>query len=273
MLRHLTVLLAALVLALVLAPTAFAAGPANDRISNPVVIDAIPASVRVDTTHATSSHSDPGYCFGPEMGPDPATVWFSYTATTTGPLGATTFGSDYPTTLYIGTPTRNGFDQLICGETSRSLQSAVRFEATAGVTYLFAVGAGSSSDGRGGNLVFNLDVGPPTQVVDVTLDPHGTIERQNVIFHGTTSCTAPTTFQSVVIVELDQGTGPRAADYIGFADVTSCPASGTPFQIVLEQQVGQVKPGAVTLDIIFAACNDFECGNKTIDLLAATLTR
>jgi hypothetical protein len=273
MLRHLTVLLAALALALVLAPSAMAAGPANDRVSKAIVIGAIPASVRVDTTQATSSSSDPGYCFGPEMGPDPATVWFSYTATTTGPLGATTFGSDYATTLYIGTSTRHGFEQIACGETSRSLQSAVRFDATAGVTYLFAAAASPFGGSNGGNLVFNLDVGPPAQVVDFTLDPHGTIDRQSVVFHGTASCTAPTTFQSAVVVELDQGTGPRAADYIGFADITNCPVSATPFQIVLEQQVGQVKPGPVTLDIIFAACNDFECGNKTIELMAATLSR
>src|SRR5918912_213317 len=133
MLRHLTVLAAALPLALVGAPNATAAGPANDRVSKATVISAIPASVAVDTTGATSSSSDPGYCFGPELGPDPATVWFSYTPTTSG---------------------------------------------------------------------------PPAQSVDVTLDPNGTLVRQQVVFHGTASCTAPTTFQSVVIVELDQGSGP-----------------------------------------------------------------
>jgi hypothetical protein len=271
--RRLTALLATLALTLVAAPAAVAAAPSNDRSSSPIVIGAIPATITLDTTDARSSKSDPGYCFGPELGPDPATVWFSYTPTDSGPLGATTFGSDYDTTLYIGTATRNGFQQIACADDSRTLQSAVRFDATAGVTYLFMVGASPFGDGNGGNLVLNLDVGPVAQVVDVTLDSNGTLVRQDVLFHGTVSCTAPTTFQSVVIVELDQGTGDRAADYIGFADITDCPGTDIPFTIVLEQQVGQVRPGAVTLQVIFAACNDFECGSKTIEEMAGTVSR
>lgn len=273
MFRHLTVFLAALALTLALAPSAMAAAPSNDRISRPLVIGALPATVKVDTSEATTSAGDPGYCFGPELGPDPATVWFSWTATHSGPMGATTFGSSYDTSLYIGTSTRHGFDQIACGDDSRTLQSAVRFDATEGVTYLFAVGSSPFGDGSGGALVFNLDVGPPAQVVDVTLDPNGVLDHGNVVFHGTASCTAPTTFQSAVIVELDQGTGPRAADYIGFADITNCPVSATPFEIVLEPQIGKVKPGPVTLQVIFSACNDFECGSKVIDELAGTVSR
>jgi hypothetical protein len=271
--RRLIVLVVSLLVVLIAPPAAAAAAPSNDRISSPIVISAIPATITLDTTGARSSRSDPGYCFGPELGPDPATVWFSYTPTESGPLGATTFGSDYDTTLYIGTASRDGFQQIACGDDSRTLQSAVRFDATAGVTYLFMVGASPFGDRNGGNLVFNLDVGPVAQVVDVTLDPNGTLVRQDVVFHGTVSCTAPTTFQSVVIVELDQGTGDRAADYIGFADITDCPGTDIPFTIVLEQQVGQVRPGAVTLQVIFAACNDFECGSKTVEEMAGTVSR
>ena len=272
MLRRIAALAATVALATILAPAALAASPSNDRISGAVVVDAIPAQISVDTTEATSSPTDPGYCFGPELGPDPATVWFSYTATETGPLGATTFGSDYDTTLYIGTLNRGKFEQIACGDDSRNLQSAVRFDATAGVTYLFAVGASPFGGENGGNLVFNLDVGPVAQVVDVTLDPNGTLVKRGVVFHGTASCTAPTTFQSVVVVELDQESDRVPADYIGFADIT-CPGTDIPFEIVLEQQLGMVKPGPVTLQVIFAACNNFECGSKTIEELAGTVSR
>ncbi len=273
MFRRLTALAASVALATIVAPAAVAAEPSNDRISGAIAVDAIPAQVTVDTTGGTSSPTDPGYCFGPELGPDPATVWFSYTATETGPLGATTFGSDYDTTLYVGTTNHGQFEQIACGDDSRTLQSAVRFDATAGVTYLFAVGASPFSGEDGGTLVFNLDVGPVAQAVDVTLDPDGALVKRSAVFHGTVSCTAPTTFQSVVIVELDQGIGRNAADYIGFADITSCPGTDIPFEIVLEQQVGVVKPGPVTLQVIFAACNDFECGSKTIEELAGTVSR
>lgn len=272
MLRRLAAIAATVALATLLAPAAFAAGPAFDRISGAITIDAIPATISVDTTDATSSQSDPGYCFGPELGPDPATVWFSYTATESGPLGATTFGSDYDTTLYVGTTNRGKFEQIACGDDSRNLQSAIRFDATAGVTYLFAVGASPFGDGSG-NLVFNLDIGPAAQVVDVSLDPNGTLVKRGVVFHGTVSCTAPTTFQSVVIVELDQDSDRVPADYIGFADITSCPGSDIPFEIVLEQQLGLVKAGPVTLQVIFAACNEFECGSKTIEELPGTVSR
>src|SRR5687767_14083895 len=111
MLPRLAALASTVALATLLAPAALAAGPANDRISRAIAIDEIPVQVRLDTTGATSLATDPGYCFGPELGPEPATVWFSYTATETGPLGATTFGSDYDTTLYIGTLNQGKFEQ------------------------------------------------------------------------------------------------------------------------------------------------------------------
>jgi hypothetical protein len=271
--RRIAALPAALFVAVLFAPGALAAAPSNDRITSPTVIASIPASIPLDTTGATSSPNDPGYCLAPDFGMDSATVWFAYTATESGPLGATTFGSDYDTTLYVGTSQRGKFTQIACGDDSRTPLSAVRFDAVAGVTYLFAVGTSPFAGTSGGNLVFNLDVGPPAQVVDVTLDPIGVLHKQDVIFHGTVTCTAPTTFQSVVIVELDQGTGPTAADYIGFADITDCPGTGIPFEIVVEQQIGKVKTGPVTLQVIFSACNDFECGSKTIEEMAGAVSR
>ena len=273
MARRLTALLASIALVLLIAPTALAAAPPNDSMTTPTVIESIPASVTVDTTEATSSAGDPDYCFGGGLGPDPATVWFSYTAAATGPLGATTFGSDYDTTLYIGTVSGGSFHQIACGDDSATVDSAVRFEATAGETYLFAVGTSPFAGVNGGNLVFNLDVGPPPQVVDVTLDPVGHLVKKNVVFRGTASCTAPTTGQSAVIVELDQGFGRKAADYIGFADITSCPGTNIPFEVVLEPQTGKVHQGPVTLQVIFSACNDFECGNQTIESMAATVSK
>jgi hypothetical protein len=275
MIRRFTAVAAAIALAALNTSPALAVAPTNDDIGSPIVIGAIPFTTTIDSTEASSDGTtDPGYCFGPDLGPDPATVWFRYTATATGPLGATTFGSDYDTTLYIGTLNAAGsFEQIACGDDSRTLQSAVRFDATAGTTYLFAVGASPFGGVNGGSLTFNLDVGPPTQVVDVTLDPDGMLVNKNVVFRGTASCTAPTSFQSAVVVELDQGEGRKAADYIGFADITDCPGTDIPFEIVLEQQVGKVKAGDVTLQVIFAACNDFECGSETIESMAGTVSK
>jgi hypothetical protein len=46
-----------------------------------------------------------------------------------------------------------------------------------------------------------------------------------------------------------------------------------PFEIIVEQQLGMVKPGPVILQVIFAACNDFECASKTIEELQGTVAR
>ena len=253
-------------------PAAAAAGPENDRIGKAIVIGSIPFTYSQDTTQATSSRGDPGYCFAPEFGSDPATVWFSYTATATGPLGVTTFGSDYDTTLYVGTASGSGIDVIACGDDSRTLQSAVRFDAVAGQTYLFAVGSSPFSGENGGNLVFNLDVGPVAQVVDLTMDTVGTLRGTTVTFHGTVSCTAPATLGSIAVAELTQEQGTTQAYGVGFEDVLGCPGSDIPFSIDVPSEIGRFQPGPATAQFIYAACSQFECANETIDT-AVTIVR
>lgn len=272
--RRIVALTAALALAAAFAvPVSAAAAPRNDRSARPVVIGSIPFSHSQDTTGATSASTDPGYCLAPEFGTDPGTVWFRYTASSTGPLGATTFGSDYDTTVYVGTSNgTGGIDVIACNDDVRTLQAAVRFDATAGQTYLFAVGASPFAGVNGGNLVFNLDVGPVAQVVDLEIDPVGSVSKGVVTFHGTVSCSAEATLGSIVIAELTQGQGPSEAAGVGFLDVAGCPDSGIPFAIEVPSEFGRFKAGPATAQFIYAACNDFECANETIDA-AVTLRK
>lgn len=272
--RRIVALTAALALAAAFAlPVSAAAAPRNDRSARPVVVGSIPFSHSQDTTEATSSPSDPGYCSAPEFGTDPGTVWFRYTATATGPLGATTFGSDYDTTLYVGTPNGSGgIDVIACNDDVRTLQAAVRFDADAGQTYLFAVGTSPFAGVNGGNLVFNLDVGPVAMAVDLEVDPVGSVSKGVVTFHGTVSCSAEATLGSIVIAELSQAQGPAEALGVGFLDVAGCPGTGIPFAIEVPSEVGKFKAGPATAQFIYAACNDFECANETIDA-AVTLRK
>jgi hypothetical protein len=264
--RALLICAAALtLLAASIAPVA-ASAPANDSYRTAIRIDSIPFTNSQDTTEATSSSTDPGYCHDPSLGRDPATVWYSYTATSSGPLGVTTFGSDYDTTLYVGTLKGSRLQVVACGDDSRTLQSAVRFDAVTGQTFYFVVGTSPFAGVNGGNLVFNLDVGPVKQVVDLVVDPVGHLSGTNVVFQGTVSCTAPTTFQSVVVAELTQSIDGREAAGTGFFDITSCPGSDIPFEIRVPNDIGKFRPGEATAQFIFAACNDFECGNKVLDL-------
>ena len=250
------------------AGSAAAAPPANDDIGSPTVVGALPFSDSLETTGATTGPTDPGYCFAPELGPDPASVWYAYTAAASGPLLATTFGTDYDTTLYVGTPDGSGgITVLGCSDDTRSHESAVRFDAVAGRTYLFAASASPFGGSPGGNLVFNLDVGPPAQTVELKVDRRGSFDGYGVAtVRGTVSCAAPAPLGAVVIVELMQRVGNRELPATAFVDIAGCPAAGIPFEATLTSPYGKYRGGRVTAQVIFAACSDFECGNKTLDV-------
>ena len=271
--RPILAMTAAVALVAAFALPVSATAPSNDDSASPRIIGSIPFTHSQDTTDATADSTDPGYCFAPEFGTDSATVWFNYTAAESGPLGATTFGSDYDTTLYVGTPTgAGGMDVLACNDDIRTLQAAVRFDAEAGETYLFAVGQSIFSGQPGSNLTFNLDVGPAAQVVDLRVDPVGSISDRTVTFRGTVGCSAEATLGSVVVAELTQNRGAKQALGVDFLDVAGCPGAAIPFAIEVPSEVGKFKAGPATAQFIYAACNDFECGNETIEL-AVTLKK
>jgi hypothetical protein len=251
------------------APTPVQAeAPANDDIGSPSTISSIPFSDSVDTTGATTGATDPAYCFAPELGSDPASVWYAYTASASGPLLATTFGSDYDTTLYVGAADgTGGITVLGCSDDTRSHESAVRFDAVAGETYLFAASASLFGGSVGGNLVFNLDVGPPAQTVELKVDPTGSFDGYGIAtIRGTVSCAAPAPLGAVVIVELMQRVGNRELPATAFVGIDGCPATGIPFEAKLASPYGKYSGGRATAQVIFAACSDFECGNQTTDL-------
>lgn len=278
MTRFLRTAVAAGILAIGAVAPVSAASPSNDDIANPLVIGALPATVTLDASEATTGPTDPGYCPAPEWGQDPATVWLEHTAASSGPLGATTYGSDYPTTLYVGTADGNGgLDVIGCAtQSGGTAQSAVRFDAEAGVTYLFAVGLDPNFGEPAGNLVFDLDVAGPALTVDIEVEPTAELVRDGVaIVRGTFTCTAPTTFSTVVFVELTQGTGHRETHGFGFVDITDCPADGLPFAVEVsdEDPFGEsggpnrpLVPGSATIQVIAGACDQFVCANETIDM-------
>jgi hypothetical protein len=242
--------------------------PSNDAITSPTVIGSLPYRDEIETSGATIGTTDPGYCFDPAMGPDPASVWYSYTATTTGPLLATTFDSDYDTSLYVGTADgQGGIEVLACGDDTRNQQSAVRFDAVAGVTYLFAASASPFGGSTGGHLVVNLDVGPPEQVVTLHVKPRGSFDNYGTAtIRGTVSCTAPAPIGAILIVELDQRVGKRHLPGNAFVDITDCPGKAIPFEAQATSPYGKYRGGNATAQVIFAACAEFGCGNQTVDL-------
>ena len=99
------------------------------------------------------------------------------------------------------------------------------------MTYLFAASASPFGGSTGGSLVFNLDVGPPEQVVTLRVSPRGSFDGYGTAtIRGTVSCTAPAPIGAILIVELDQRVGRRHLPGNAFLDITDCPGSAIPFE-------------------------------------------
>jgi hypothetical protein len=115
--------------------------------------------------------------------------------------------------------------------------------------------------------VFNLDVGPVAQVANVDVDPTASFTSYgNAVVRGTVDCSAPADLGAVVIVELTQRVGKRFIPATSFFDIEDCPGTDIPFEVELVSPFGKFLGGHAEAQVIFAACNEFECGNETFDL-------
>jgi hypothetical protein len=229
-----------------------AAAPANDDIGDAIVVGAIPYTNTQDTSEATQGATDPD-CYG--AGP---TVWYEHTATADGRLEANTFGSNYDTTLYVGTPDgQGGIDLIACNDDASGLQSRVRFDAEDGVTYLFMVGAYDGGDG--GELVFNLLVAPPVQPLDVSISLDGTakFDRAGVAtLSGTVSCTGADWLE--IEGELRQQVGRFTVSGWGYTEA-ECTSEPSPFQLSIAGQTGKFGGGQASATVWAYACGDEDC--------------
>jgi hypothetical protein len=107
-------------------------------------------------------------------------------------IEANTFGSDYDTTLSVYTGERGNLTQIACNDDAGgTLQSRVRFDASAGETVFFMVG--SFGSGPGGSLVFTVDVAPPPLTIDVRIDPVGSFNPRTgaATIRGSVTCSQP----------------------------------------------------------------------------------
>jgi hypothetical protein len=279
--RQFRIALASSLLVLATAVPAAAAAPSNDDIATPTVIGALDYRAEIDTTEATPGATDPGYCdSGGDDFPSLATVWYRYTPAADGPLGAMTYGSDYPTTLHVGTSDgAGGIDVLFCNvSNARTDQSAIRWEAEAGVSYLIGVGADPFSQVNGGQLVFQLVDPGPKLAVSIDIDAEATLVRDGVaIVRGSFACTARSTWSTVVFVELYQTINKRSTFGFGFADISGCPSDGIPFEIEVSDDSpfersdasranAPLTPGPAAVQITYGACDVWGCAGESIDL-------
>jgi hypothetical protein len=129
----------------------------NDAFPNATVIGSLPYNQSEKINSATRSPTDPySNCNSGSM-----TVWYSYAATTSDVLLASTAGSSFGTGISVWTPLNGRLSPVACsGSYPLTTQAHVAFRANAGQTYYLMIG-GDVGTGLPAQLNFHLDIGIP----------------------------------------------------------------------------------------------------------------
>lgn len=219
-----------------------ATAPDNDDFDDAVVVSSLPFSHAVNTSDATTAPDDPD-CVG--QGP---TVWYVLIPSEDATILASTFGSDYDTTLSAYTGTRGDLVQIACNDDTGGLQSSVVVSVTAGEPVYFMVGAFAS--GPGGNLVFNVDLAPPPLEVSLAIDPFGGVDPRSGVatIRGTFSCSRSSPVDIFGVLRDRIG---RARIEAFFGDFFLCEGSGR-WQAQVTAQNAYLVGGPVEVEV-FAA--------------------
>ena len=238
--------------------SATAAPLKNDDISKPTALGALPASARQDTTRATTGPTDPPFCFGGDS--DSNTVWYSLTAAASGRLAVDTFGSDYDTTLYVGTADgAGGMDVIDCVDDTVDLQSRVAWDAVAGTTYLIMAGTccGDPGSDGGGDLRLHADVAMPAVTATVTIDDAGKHTKAGTaIVSGTITCSGDGFVD--LFAEVRQTLGRRAIT--GDSGIgLDCGPDPIAWQVEVSSIDGSYGGGNATVTATAFVCDQFEC--------------
>ncbi len=193
--------------------------PANDDFGGATVVQALPFGTTENTSGATVTADDP-FCAGRS-----ATVWFSFTPSQDMTIQATTFGSNYDTTLSVWTGSRGALNLVACNDDSQgTLQSRVFFNATAGVTYFFMASAFGSE--AGGHLVFNVLQAPPALAISLDVAQFGSVDPTTGVatINGTASCNRPTFINLSGQLKRNLGTNVISGFFFAFV---SCNGTGS----------------------------------------------
>lgn len=138
-----------------------AAAPGNDNMAAALTIASLPFQHSIDTSAATVEVGEPqASC---TSGANSNSVWYRYTATYTGGIDVTTYGSNYDTVLAVYQGTPNAATQVGCNDDGYADgTSGLRLWVSQGLTYYIA--AADYGGPGGGNLVFSILPSPITYV-------------------------------------------------------------------------------------------------------------
>ncbi len=138
----------------------------NDDFNEAVDV-ALHSTETMDTRGATQAEDDPiiSDC---NLGRGQATVWYKYTPSTDSAISLDTRGADYDTFIAVWTGSRGNLTHVVCNDdTDGTLQSAVAFSVSSGVTYYIEVGEAEKFYQPALNSSFSLQLSEP---IDTTYD-------------------------------------------------------------------------------------------------------
>lgn len=260
----LIVLGAAMALSAMSAPMAFAAPPANDDITNAMLVPGVPfADGPIDTSQATAASTDPQDCH------NNGSNWYTFTPTADISIEANTIGSDYDPTLGVYSGSPGSLSLVACNDDFYGLQSAVRFNATANTTYYFMVGFCCGNGGTGGGtLFFNVQEIPPPLDLGLVVDSPGSVKNGVATVGGTVTCNVESDFTEVHGT-LRQRVGRDFITGSFSADLGPCSPPGISWSATV---IGNraFAGGNATIEATSSGCDSFGCDsdsvNKTIRL-------
>jgi hypothetical protein len=191
----------------------------NDDFDEATVVSALPFDDTLDTRAASGATDDPicgGQC---------ATVWYRYTPDANRAIGATTWGSDYDTRIFVFTGERGALELVL-----ELWDPSYRLAVDAGTTYHFMV-MSRTMDLSGGLLRFSLTDRPPLTLA-VVLQPVATIDKQSgvITWRGELTCSLPA--QVILIFLLERSLAQRNLHAAGFLEL-AC-AARAPFEVDIQ---------------------------------------
>lgn len=252
-------LLVAMAFATIATP-AQAAAPTNDLLVGTTPIAATPFSETIDTTEATTDADDVAVntdCGAPATD---ASVWYTFTAAADAPLLVDVGASNYSAGVIVATGGPGTWSLQNCGPGSTP------FDATSGVTYtILAFDDQFDGTGNGGSLSITVDERPPPPVVELTVNPTGSVNAKTGVatVRGTITCTGSADFLGVD-GSVRQTVGRfTISGYFYLEDSPACDGEAHAWSATVYPENGKFAGGKAKVEAFAYACW-FECGDASV---------